>query len=771
MGSPSAWSARRYGRLSTAGQRTRGHRRYRRNVTDTAYRTCPLCEATCGLELAIDGERIVRVRGDREHVFSKGFICPKGAAFGKVVGDPDRLRAPLIREGADWREVSWPEAFAAVDAGLRGVVERHGRGALAAYLGNPNVHNIAGGLYVAPLVRSLGTTNLFSASTVDQMPKHVACGYLFGDPLAMPVPDLDRTDLLVMLGANPYESNGSLCTAPDFPGRMKAIRERGGRIIVIDPRRTKTAEASDEHIPIRPGGDAFLLFGVVHTLFEDGLVSLGALAEHVVGVDEVHRLAKDFAPEVVAPACGVAPERIRALARELAAAPSAAVYARIGTCTVEFGTLTNWLVDVINTLTGNLDRPGGAMFPLAPHRRRRPAGPGRGYSTGRWTSRVRGLPEANGELPVSTMADEIDTPGDGQIRALITIAGNPVLSTPNSERLDKALASLEFMVSVDPYLNETTRHASVILPPADATQAGHYDFAFLQLAVRNTAVYSPPVLPPDPEGMDESEILARLTLLVTDRGADADPNEHHEALLMTALERAVADDTSPVAGRSVDELRGLVHGEHPTERLLDVQLRIGAYGDGFGVDPNGLSLEKLRAHPHGIDLGPLQPMIPEVLKTGSGKVELCPEPIAHDVPRLQAALERPSSGLVLVGRRHMRSNNSWMHNIEVLVKGKGRCTLQVHPDDAHQLALTDGSDVRVTSRAGSVVAPVEVTDIVMPGVVSLPHGWGHDVPGVRMSIAEAHAGVNSNLLADEELFDALSGNAVLNGIPVEVAPE
>ncbi|MEU8610557.1 molybdopterin oxidoreductase family protein [Actinoplanes sp. NPDC048791] len=734
--------------------------------TRTAFRTCPLCEAACGLELTTRDDRIVAARGDREHVFSHGFLCPKGATFGELSADPDRLRRPLVRRGDQHVEVSWDEAFQAVEQGLRPIIDRYGPHAVALYLGNPNVHTMAGGLYLTPLLRTLGTRNIFSASTVDQMPKHVSCGYLYGNPLTIPVPDLDRTDLLLVLGANPWESNGSLATAADFPGRLKAIQARGGRFVVVDPRRTRTAEHADEHLFIRPGTDAFLLFGIVHTLFAEGLVELGGLAGHVTGVDEVRELADAFTPERVSAVCAVPVERIRGLARELAAAPTAAVYGRIGTCTVEFGTLTSWLVDVVNVLTGNLDRPGGVMFPLAAHVSPRPRAGGKGFRTGRWHSRVRGLPEVKGELPVATLADEIETPGDEQVRAFVTVAGNPVLSTPNSDRLDRALGGLDFMVSVDPYLNETTRHADVVLPPTDPARKGHYDFSFLALAVRNFAAYSPPVLPGDPASMDECDILARLTLIAAGRGAGTDPAVLHEQLLEQALQRAAA-----ATGRTAPELRELVGGDHPAERLLDVALRTGAYGDRFGDHTDGLSLERLLANPHGVDLGPLQPRLPEVLQTPSGKVELYGEPIAADVERLRVALGRDHEDLVLVGRRHLRSNNSWMHNVPALVKGRDRCTLQVHPADADRLALTDGGDARVTSRAGTLSARVEITDRVMPGVVSLPHGWGHGLAGTRMTVAAAHPGVNSNLLTDETVIDQLSGNSVLNGIPVEVKAE
>jgi anaerobic selenocysteine-containing dehydrogenase len=625
---------------------------------------------------------------------------------------------------------------------------------------------MAGGLYVPPLVRTLATRNVFTASTVDQMPKHVSCGYLFGHPLAIPVPDVDRTDFLLILGANPWESNGSLATAADMPGRLRAIQARGGRFVVVDPRRTRTAEHADEHLIIRPGTDAFLLFGIVHTLFDEGLADLGALGGHVTGADSVRDLARAFPPELVSAACAVPAARIRGLARELAAAPRAVVYGRIGTCTVEFGTLTSWLVDVVNVLTGNLDRPGGAMFPQAAHlrpRTRTGSGPGsrpsgKGFRTGRWHSRVRGLPEVRGELPVAALADEIVTPGDERVRALVTVAGNPVLSTPNSDRLDEALGELDFMASVDPYLNETTRHADVVLPPDDPSRKGHYDFSFLALAVRNFAAYSPPVLPPHPDGMDECDILARLVLIAAGQGATTEPSVLHERLLTDALERAAAQ-----TGEDADTLRKQVTGDHPAERLLDVALRTGAYA--------GLSLDRLLDSPHGVDLGPLRPRIPEILQTPSGTVELCPAPIAADVERLRQSLDRPRDGLVLIGRRHLRSNNSWMHNVPALVKGRDRCTLQVHPDDAARLRLADGAACRVTSRVGTLSAPVEITDRVMPGVVSLPHGWGHDRADARLTVAAAHPGVNSNVLTDDLAIDPLSGNAVLNGIPVEVTVE
>jgi anaerobic selenocysteine-containing dehydrogenase len=742
----------------------------------SALRTCPLCEATCGLELTLDGEEVVSIRGDRDDVFSHGFICPKGFALKELHADPDRVRTPLIRQpDGSFSSAGWDEAFALIADRLPPLLAAD-RNAVAVYLGNPTAHLLDNLLYSRVLLRALGTRNVFSASTVDQFPKQLASGLMFGTATSVPVPDVDRTDHLMILGANPLASNGSLMTAPDMRGRLRALRARGGKLVVLDPRRTRTAEEADEHHFIRPGTDAQLMFAIVHVLFEEGLVATSAeLAAITEGTKDVRRLAQPFAPEAVAPICGIEAATIRRLAHELAAAPRAAVYGRIGTCTQEFGTLASWLVDVLNLLTGNLDRPGGAMFPkgAAGHGNTAGAsGQGRGVKFGRWHTRVRGLAEVFGELPVACLAEEIDTPGDGQVRGLITLSGNPVVSTPNSGRLDTALEELDFMVSVDVYVNETTRHADVILPGPSPLRRSHYDLALYLFAVRNVAHYSPAVLGPDPDVRDEWVTLLRLAGVAAGLGADADVAVMDDQVARALLQREVGTPESPVAGRDVDELLAELEPRVGPERLLDAMLRTGPYGDGFGGRDGGvgLSLAALEAAPHGIDLGALEPRLPEVLRTPSGKIELAPEPIVADIERLQASLQAPAPDdqLVLIGRRQLRSNNSWMHNLPVLVKGKLRCTLQVHPADAESRDLADGDEAELTSRTGRVLVPIEVTDAVMPGVVSLPHGWGHDVAGTAQGVASAHAGTNSNLLADERLVDAVSGNAVLNGIPVEL---
>ena len=743
----------------------------------TVARTCPLCEAGCGLAVTVRDGAVTRIRGDRLDVFSHGFLCPKGSTLKQLHDDPDRLRTPMIKRDGRFEPATWAEAWQAVADGLGRVVDEHGRGSIGAYVGNPNAHNLGALLYNRVLLKALGSPHVYSASTVDQRPKEISSGLLFGNALTTPVPDIDRTHHLFVLGANPYASNGSFATAPDWPGRIEALIARGGRLVVVDPRRTRTAEEATEHVPIRPGTDPYLLAAMVNVLFADDLVELGSVAPYVAGLAEVAATVAPFTPERVAARTGIDAGTIRRLAHELAAAPSAAVYARIGTTTSPFGTVTSWLVDVLNTCTGNLDRPGGAMFTTAAAGAANTRGPGRtgrGIRLGRRRSRVRGLPETFGELPVVCLSEEIETPGEGQIRALITVAGNPVLSTPDSVRLDAALGTLDFMVAIDIYLNETTRHADVVLPAPSALQKSHYDVALLQLAIRNVANYSPPVLPLDEGAPDEWELLCRLAMILQGMGrdgdaADLDIGAVDDLAITSMVESAVADEHGPVHGRDPRELLDRLAPRVGPERILDFMLRTGPYGDGFGATPDGLTLDVLLDHPHGIDLGPLQPRMPEVLRTPDGMIDLAPAALRADVAeRLVPGLDLPDDGLLLIGRRHLRSNNSWMHNVAVLVKGKPRCTLQVHPDDAGARRLVDGGLAEIRSRTGTVVAPVEVTDSIMAGVVSLPHGWGHDADGARMAVAAEHAGVNSNVLADTTLFDPVSGTAVLNGIPVEV---
>lgn len=741
-------------------------------TTDTHYRICPLCEATCGLELKAEGRNIVSIRGDRQDTFSQGFICPKGVALPDLDNDPDRLTTPMIRDESGWREATWAEAFETIESNWTRIFAEHGKEALGVYLGNPTVHNTPLSIYAVGFLQSMRGAKLFSASSVDQWPKQFASALMFGTGLSVPIPDVDRTDYLIIMGANPLVSNGSLLTAPNIGARLRGIQKRGGHIIAMDPRETKTTRVADEHLFIRPGTDAYFLFAVVNVLFTENLTSMNGLGEHVAGLDEVRELAELFPPESVAEKCGIPADTIRRIARELAAAKSAAVYARIGTCTQEFGTLASWLPDVIHVLTGNLDRPGGAMFPRGAHgpgNTKGKPGSGKGFRYGRHKSRVSQRPEIFGEYPVACLAEEIETPGKGQIRAMLTIAGNPVLSTPNGPRLAAAFDSVEFMVSIDMYLNETTRHANVILPATKVLERCHYDMAFAQFAVRNVARYSPAHFEVEEGFVPEWQIMLTLMGIVNGMGAKPDLAMLDGMMISTMIRREGAKETSPIHGKDAAGILSALSPRVGPERIIDFMLRTGPNGEGFGADPEGLTLSKLEENPHGIDLGPLMPRIPEVLRTATGKIELAPEPITKDIKRLQDRLGERDE-MVLVGRRHLRTCNSWMHNIPAMVPDSNRCTLHIHPSDAERLGIKNDELSTVTSRVGSVTLGVEVTKGIMPGVVSIPHGWGHDAESIRMKVAEKHAGVNVNILTDEDAMDAPTGNSVLNGIPVSIVP-
>ena len=744
----------------------------------TVFRTCPLCEATCGLEITVNPqEQVVRIRGDQDDVFSHGFICPKGSTLKQLHEDPDRLRMPMVKRDGVHVEVTWDEAWKEVERGLMGVIERHGRSALSAYLGNPNAHNLGPQLFSGVMLRSMGTRNIFSASSVDQMPMHVAGGFMFGSAQHIPVPDIDHTDYLLMLGANPYMSNGSLCTAPDYPGRIQAIRARGGKVVVVDPRRSKTAENSDEWISIRPGTDGLFMAALANVMFAEGIAKVEPrIANYLSGLEEFRTAIAPFTPERVTAATGVPADTIVRIAREMCASPTTAVYGRIGVNTVEFGSTNAWLVNVLSIITGNFDKRGGDMFttPAAGGATTRgTAGKGKGFQTGRGHSRVSNKPEVLGEYPVAVLAEEILTPGENQIRATITVAGNPVLSTPHSQQLDKALADLEFMVSIDIYLNETTRHANVILPPPSALEKDHYDIGLYVYAVRNIANYSQAVLEKDPAALDEWEILVKMGAILQGLGTDVDPAVMDDQTITAAVTSAVANSSSTISGRDADEILSMLNkdGRRNTARMLDFMLQTGPYGAAFGANPNGLSLDVLLANPHGVDLGALEPRIPEGLRTPTGMIELSPPQLIEDLVRLEASINKVDDNqILLVGRRDLKSNNSWMHNIKVLTKGSLSCTAHVHPEDAARLGLQHGATVRITSRVGSVDAEVEVTDAVRKGVVSLPHGWGHGVAGTNMTVAAEKAGVNSNILTDDAVLDPLSGNAALNAIPVTLQP-
>ncbi|HUH02859.1 MAG TPA: molybdopterin-dependent oxidoreductase [Kofleriaceae bacterium] len=706
----------------------------------THYRTCPLCEATCGLAIETEGDRVVSIRGDADDVFSQGYICPKATALADLHEDPDRLRTPMRRHGSRWEPLAWDDAFDLVSHRLKLIQKAYGKDAIAAYQGNPTAHNLGLLTFGQIFLRRLGTRNLYSATSADQLPHMLSSLTMFGHQVLFPIPDVDRTQYMLILGANPLVSNGSVMTAPGIKKRLEGIRARGGKVVVLDPRRTETASMADEHVFLRPGTDALFLLGLLNVLYAEGLADAAHLAAHVNDDRTVRRLASEYPPERVAGPTGIAADTVRRIARDFAGAPSAVCYGRLGTCTQEFGGITSWLINLVNILTGNLDRAGGAMFTTPAVDLVKPtARLGLQGGFARWRSRVSELPEFGDELPVAALAEEIETPGQGQIRALITSAGNPVLSTPNGARLERALPGLDFMVSVDPYINETSRHAQVILPPTSHLEHDHYDLAFYAVAVRNIANYSPAVF---------------------ERGAD----QRHDWEIFLELASRMETSERPW-GRAVGRVLRGVGARIGPRRIVDAGLRMGPY--------KGLSLKKLEATPHGIDLGPLRPQLPDGLWTANHEIELAPQIYVDDVRRLSArffgAGANGANGLVLIGRRHLRSNNSWMHNSQRLVKGKDRCTLLMHPDDAAARGLGNGDRAAISSRVGSVEAAVTISDEIMPGVVSLPHGWGHHRDGTTQQIASEHAGVSANDLTDERFHDGLTATAGLNGMPVEVA--
>jgi anaerobic selenocysteine-containing dehydrogenase len=697
----------------------------------THYRACHLCEAICGLVIETEGEDIVSIKGDKNDPLSRGHICPKAVALKDIHEDPDRLRHPVrkvtaVDGGHSWEEISWEEALDTTARQLADTIERHGVHAVGIYMGNPSVHNYGMLTHQGNLFRHIRTNNRFSATSVDQLPHHLAALWLFGHKSMFPIPDIDRTRYFLMLGANPLASNGSLWTVPDVKKRIKELKARGGKLVVIDPRHTETAALASEHRFIAPGTDALFLLAVLNTLFAEGLVRPDRLAGFITGLDEVGRAVADFTPEFAAEHTGIAAPDIRHITRELASAEAGVCYGRMGVSTQAYGALCQWLIQLINITTGNLDRPGGSLFATPAVDMLATTSPG-GF--GRHRSRVRDLPEFDRELPAAALAEEITTPGEGQIRALFTGAGNPVLSTPNGRQLDDALAQLDFMVSLDPYINETTRHADIILPPTSPLEHDHYDISFHLLAVRNTARHSEAIFDKPEGSLHDWEIFAEL-------------GQRLAVLLDQQPQPAV-----------------------PPDQIVDFGLQAGPYKD------QGLSLATLREHPSGIDLGPLQPRLPDRLFTPDKRIHCdTPEPLA-DLERLREEFAQPPHGLLrLIGRRHVRSNNSWMHNYRRLVKGKDRCTLMMHPRDMTSRDIAEGTLVTVSSRAGAVQLPVEATEEIMPGVVSIPHGYGHNREGIRLGIASNHAGVSCNDVTDDQYVDALSGNAAVNGVLVSVVP-
>ena len=720
----------------------------------TVHGACNLCEAICGVTFQVQGEgpaaRILSVRGNPDDPLSRGHICPKAVALKDIHEDPDRLRQPVkrvVRDGqTTWQPIGWEEAFDLVVDQLARVREQHGANAVAVYQGNPNVHNWGCITHAQGFLGQLKSRNRYSATSADQLPHQLLAHWLYGHQLAVPIPDVDHTQYMLILGGNPLASNGSLMTVPDVRARFKALRERGGKLVVIDPRRTETAAVASEHHFIDPGTDAFWLLALIHTLFAEELTQPGPWADVTDGIRAIRDLVAPFSPEAVASTTGINAETTRRIAREFAAAPKAVAYGRMGVSTQAHGVVCQWAIQVLNLLTGNLDREGGALV-TSPAVDLIAQGLSSAGHFDVWRSRVRGAPEFAGELPVSVLAEEMLTPGRGQVRALVTVAGNPVLSTPNGRQLDQALAGLDFMVSVDFYINESTRHAHVILPPTCFVEHDHYDLVFLHLAVRNVARYSGAIVPIQPDQRHDWQIFGELA--------------RRYARRTWALQRGgIRQRLSGMLGVAMLRL--------PPHRMLQIGLKRSG---------KGLSLSQLQRQPQGVDLGPLRPTLLARLAKRRRRVNLLPDLIARelrDLPGLlaeaQASTAALSDGaLKLIGRRDVRSNNSWMHNSERLVSGKVRCTLLMHPQDAGARDLQDGQTVRVASRTGQIDVPLQLSTDMRPGVVCLPHGWGHGREGVQLRVARAHAGASINDLTDDRSTERVAANAAFSAVPVWVA--
>ncbi len=660
------------------------------------YRTCNLCEAMCGIEITYQNKTVISIKGDKNDPFSEGHICPKATALTDLYEDKDRLKTPLKRTDTGWVSISWEDAYEEVVSNLKEIQQKYGKNSIGSYRGNPTVHNTGLTLFSGPLLQSIGSNQVYTATSADQLPHHFASLMMFGHYLMFPIPDIDRTDFMLIMGGNPAVSNGSIMTAPDFSKRLKAIKERGGKVIVIDPRFTETSKIANEHHFIKPGTDALLLLSLLFVIFDEKLTSKGHLKEHLNSWETIKELVKSYSPESVSNIIGIDSDKIKNLARQFANAKTAVCYGRLGLSTQEFGGMCQWLVNVLNCVTGNLDSVGGALFTLpvidiiGMSREK-----GKKGSFNTYQSNIHKLPEFSGEFPVVTLADEILIPNENQIKAMITIAGNPVLSTPNGKRLEEALESLEYMVAIDIYLNETTKYANIILPTTTGLEAPLYDLVFHQFAIRNTAKYSEALFEKSEEQRHDWEVLKELTTRLSGRGNPMD-----------------------------------------IEQTLDYMLQFSTYRN-----PK-LSVSELKKHPHGIDFGPLKPQLPERLFTSDKKIELAHPLFIEDLKRLNKRIKqwKEESNLeypfYLIGRRHLRSNNSWMHNSKRLVKGKERCNLLIHSKDAENLRFKDGQVVTVTSTIGQVKLPIEITDKIIPGVVSMPHGWGHHREGTRLSVAE-----------------------------------
>ena len=730
------------------------------------HRSCPTCEASCGLVLDVDesSKQILSIKGDPDDHRSKGYVCAKSQAFHYVYEDPERLRRPVKKVNGAWQEIEWEQALAEITEKLSAIRNNHGKDAVAMYYGNPNGHNFSTMVYTQLFTQMLNTERFFSAGAVDQQPKNLSSELLYGNAWVFPIPDIQRSDFFVCMGGNPLVSQGSLMSAPNAEQQLSDIRERGGKVVVIDPRRTETANIANQHIFIKPGTDAYFLFAWANILFAENKIKLGRLTDIVDGLETVKALAEQFTPENTAAITGVSAAQLRALAEDFANARAPVVYGRIGLCTQEFGTIASWLVDVINLLNGRLDEPGGAMFPQAATELPPPPTPVvNELGRDRFKTRVRNFPEYMGMMPASFMAEELAYDGDDKARALITVAGNPVLSVPNGEAIREAAEKLELIVALDFYINETTSLADYILPSTSQLEHSNYDFLFQTTAVRNFARYSPTVFKPDNDALHQYEIMTELVARINGMQA-----VDLHAMMIEGLAGQIA--SSPrFAHLTAEQIKSVCDAHSGPDKLLDMMLRAGPHGDQF-TDGEGLNLNKVKAAEHGLDLGPLKPRLPDILQTKDKRLNIAPPLIIDDVSRLQKAAATANDGLRLIGRRHIRDMNSWLHNINQYVRGKNRCTLLVNPEDANRLGLKNGGNARVKGAGREATVEVSVSDSIMPGVVSLPHGFGHRYKDTGQSTArEKLPGVSCNDLIDWTVLDEPSGTSVVNGAKIEVS--
>ncbi len=705
------------------------------------YRTCHLCEAMCGLQIELDRGEVLSIKGHKEDIYSRGHICPKGVALKELHTDKDRLKEPIKRTANGWKKITWEEAYDTVEREMKKIRKQHGNNAIATYTGNPTVHNAGTALTLYDTINAINTKNRYASHSMDSVPVFVVNQLMYGHAMLSPVPDIEKLDYFLIIGANPIASNGSFMSTPDIRGKLKAIQDRGGKVVVLDPRFTETAKKASEHYFISPESDVLLLLAITNEIFKRKAVVSSRVLDFSDHLDQLKQLVEGYTISSIAPNTGITAEQINHIVDDLLAHDNSVLYGRLGINTQSHGTLCQWLINCINILLGKMDEPGGLMFTL----------PAIDYvklmahesKMFRYKSRVRQYQEIVGEFPTATLAEEILTEGEGQVKALLTIAGNPARSAPNSALMEEALGALDFMVAVDMYINETTKYANIILPPAVGLETMHYSFVLHIIATRNTTKFSPAPIP------------------ISDK-------QRYDWQILGELQRRL------FSGNSLQKIKNNINSRIHPRTKLDMALKTGPYGvlGGRFMKKDGLSLKRLLEKKEGIELSPLKPVFPERLFTENKRVDLVPSQMAEELRKLPdwfSAQEAEQFPFKLIGRRHLRSNNSWMHNLPMLAGGSRRCTAMIHPDDAEDLGIVDGEKILVSSPIGSINIVAEVTDHVARGVVCIPHGWGHESQGVGLQVARQEAGINVNDIVDHRRVDPLSYNAAFSGQLVAVS--